>query len=164
MMTSPLLDLSALPFRPAAVLAIEPSENDTASHLVAPLLRAALARRYGHEEYPESAFYRHLSAIFERQELGSCAFAGIALVYPDHDSDVPIDRAGIEEPIVVAGVCQAGIHWRLPRKIYSPEKPNESFDGTLVYVIFLILSGEDQDKDLRLKAAISRWVSTRAGK
>ncbi len=157
-MTTPLPDLSTLPFQPAGVLALTPSEDATLTELVTPLLRAALAMRYGAGGYKESAFYLHLAAILERQELMPFAMDGVALAYPDHLSEIPVDRKGIQDPIVVVGVCEAGALWRLPRPGHSEAAANDALDGKPVQVVFLILSGEDLRKDLILKAGIARWA------
>ena len=160
---TPRPDLSTLPFRPAAVLELTASEDGTITELVTPLLRAALAVRYGAGGYKESVFYLHLAAVLERQELMPFAMDGIALAYPDHDSKIPVERKGIRAPIVAVGVCEAGAHWRLP--VNSGRRgagSSDAIDGKPVHVVFLILSGEGPKEDLILKAGIARWARVHA--
>ncbi len=159
LVTSPDPDLSTLPFRPAAVLTLEPAEEATIPDVIAPLLRAALALRYPGGVYPESDFHRHLTAILERQELGACAFDTIAFAYPDHDG-LRVDRSGLDEPLVAVGICRRPVRWLLPKPGRLPSHVDASLDGRMVRVVFLILSGENIGQDIRIKAGIARWATS----
>lgn len=152
-----LPDLAGLAFTPAAVLTLEPDDHATVAELVAPLLRAALAVRYDGARCPESVFYSHLAAILERQELMPFAVDGVALAYPDHETSIPVDRSGIEAPVVVVGLCARGVPWRLAGVVEAGSHSTAALDGKPVRAVFLILSGEDRGADIRVKAEIARW-------
>lgn len=155
-------DLSQLTDRPnvdiVAELDLDLPRAAPVGRIIEPLLRAVLRARSADQRYPESSYYLHVAAILKRHELEPMAIDGTALLYADMDSNIVIDRTGMDRVFVSVGYSDAGLGW-----IMAEGQQNGTLDGQLVHRVFMIF-GPSDEAELRVKATIARMVYGNRGK